>query len=152
MPSPDGHTLHRSPSPRHYPQKSFSPDHASLNATVPMSLEPNQPVLHSPVAPIPADQSAERVAQPTRLQALFEGAAVGAPHLGGEGPTVEQPASARSQDEHAWARDYDLFGPGPATVEEYGDKRLVVDDFVQSGSVEQSKNRCWAIGGVPKPE
>ena len=82
------------------------------------------------------DQSAERVAQPTRLQALFEGAALGAPHLGGEGHTAEQPASARSQDEHAWARDYDLFGPGPATVEEYGDKKLVVDDFVQPSSVE----------------
>ena len=136
VPSSKGRTLHRSPSPRHYPQMSFSPDHASLNATVPMSLEPNQPVLDSPVAPIPADQSAERVAQPTRLQALFEGAALGASQLGGEGLTAEQPASARSQDEHAWVRDYDLFGPGPATVEEYGDKKLVVDDFVQPGSVE----------------
>ena len=77
----------------------------------------------------------ERVAQPTRLQALFEGAALGAPQLGGEGLTAEQPASAGSQDEHAWARDFDLFGPGPATVEMYGDKRLV-DDSVHSGSVE----------------
>ena len=137
VPSPaEGRTLQRSPSPRHYPQMSFSPDHVSHNATVPMSLEPNQPLLDFPVAPIPADQSAERVAQPTRLQALFEGAALGAPQLGGEGLTAEQPASARSQDEHAWARDYDLFGPGPATVEEYGDKKLVVDDFVQPSSVE----------------
>ena len=101
-----------------------------------MSLEPNQPVLNSPLAPTPADQSAERVAQPTGLQALFEGAALGAPQLGGEGLTAEQPASAGSQDEHAWARDHDLFGPGPATVEEYGDKKLVVDDSVHSGSVE----------------
>ena len=61
---------------------------------------------------------------------------MGAPQLGGEGLTAEQPASARSQDEHAWVRDYDLFGPGPATVEEYRDKKLVVDDFVQPGSVE----------------
>ena len=136
VPSPEGRTLQRSPSPRHYPQMSFSPDHVSHNATVPMSLEPTQPVLESPVAPIPAEQSAERVAQPTRLQALFEGAASGASQLGGEGPTAEQPASARSQDEHAWARDYDLFGPGPTTVEEYGDKKLVVDDSVQLGSVE----------------
>ena len=124
---------------------SFSHDHAGLNATVPMSLEPNRPVLDSPVAPIPADQSAERVAQPTRLQALFEGAALGAPQLGGEGPTAEQPASARSQDEHAWARDYDFFGPGPATVEEYGDKKLVVDDFVQSGSVEARMTQLTKI-------
>ena len=136
VPSPEGRTRQRSPSPRHYPQMSFSPDHVSHNATVPMSLEPTQPVLESPVAPIPAEQSAERVAQPTRLQALFEGAALGASQLGWEGPTAEQPASARSQDEHAWARDYDLFGPGPTTVEEYGDKKLVVDDFVQPGSVE----------------
>ena len=136
VPSPEGRTLQRCPSPRHYPQMSFSPDNASLNATVPISLEPNQPVFDSHVAPIPADQSAERVAQPTRLQALFEGAALGATQLGGEGLTAEQPASARSQDEHAWARDYDLFCPGPATAEEYGDKKLVVDDFVQPGSVE----------------
>ena len=145
MPSPEGRNLQRSPSPRHYPQMSFSPDHVSHNATVPMSLEPNQPVLDSPVAPIPADQSAERVAQPTRLQALFEGAASGAPQLGGEGPTAEQPASARSQDEHAWARDYDLFGPGPTTVEGYGDKKLVVDDFVQPSSVEARVTQLTTI-------
>ena len=90
----------------------------------------------SPVAPQPVEQSTERVAQPTRLQALFEGAALDAPHLGGEGPTAAQPASARSQDEHAWARDFDLFGPGPATVETRGDKGLVVDDPPHSGSVE----------------
>ena len=145
VPSPQGRTLQRSPSPRHYPQMSFSPDHVSHNATVPMSLEPSQPVLDFPVAPIPADQSAERVAQPTRLQALFEGAALGAPQLGGEGPTAEQPASARSQDEHAWARDYDLFGPGPATVEGYGDKKLVVDDFVQPGSVKARVTQLTSI-------
>ena len=145
VPSPEGRNLQRSPSPRQYPQMSFSPDHVSHNATVPMSLEPNQPVLDSPVAPIPADQSAERVAQPTRLQALFEGAASGAPQLGGEGPTAEQPASARSQDEHAWARDYDLFGPGPTTVEGYGDKKLVVDDFVQPSSVEARVTQLTTI-------
>ena len=61
---------------------------------------------------------------------------MGAPQLGGEGPTAAQPASARSQDEHAWARDFDLFGLGPATVEEYGDKGLVVETQEQSGSVE----------------
>ena len=136
VPFQEGHAVQRSPSPRHYPQMSFLPDHASHNATVPMSLEPNQPVLASPVAPTPADQSAERVAQPTRLQALFEGAALSALQLGGEGPTAAQPASAGSQDERAWARDFDLFGPGPATVETYGDKRLVVEDSVHSGSVE----------------
>ena len=79
-------------------------------------MEPNQPVLMSPVAPQPVDQSTERVAQPTRLQALFEGAALGAPQLGREGPIAAQPASAGSQDEHAWARDFDIFGPGPATL------------------------------------
>ena len=36
VPSHEGHALQRSPSPRHYPQMSFSPDHASHNATVPM--------------------------------------------------------------------------------------------------------------------
>ena len=41
-----------------------------------------------------------------------------------------------SQDEHAWARDFDLFGPGPATVEEYGEKGVVVETQEQSGSVQ----------------
>ena len=98
--------VQQSPSPKHYPHMSFLPDHARHNATVPMSLEPNRPVPMSLEASQAVEQSAERVAQPTRLQALFEGAALGAPQLGGEGLTAEQPASAGLQDEHAWARDF----------------------------------------------
>ena len=136
VPSQEGHAVLRSPSPRHYPHMSFSPDHAS-HATAPMSLEPNQPVLASPVAPQPVDQSMERVAQPTRLQALF-GRCLGHVATWRGGSYCRTAGSAGSQDEHAWARarDFDLFGPGPATVETYGDKRLVVDDSVHSGSVE----------------
>ena len=130
VPSQEGRaTQQRSPSPpTQYPRMSFLPDHASHNATVPMSMEPNRPVIISPVASQPVDQSMARVAQPTRLQALFEGAALGAPQL--------EPASASSQDEHAWARDFDLFGPGPTTAGVYGDRSLVVETSVPSDSVE----------------
>ena len=85
----------------HYPYMSFFPDHA----TVPMLVEPNRQYL----CPLKRHNLWNN-------PALFEGAALGAPQLGGESPTAAQPASASSEDEHAWARDFDLFGPGPATV------------------------------------
>ena len=78
----------------------------------------------------------ERVVQQARLQALFEGAALGAPQLGGEGPTTAQPIRAISQDEFAWARDFDLFGPGPQAVEQHGDKGVLAESQDQSDSVE----------------
>ena len=83
LPSRESHAMHQGPSPKHYPYMLFSPDHAGHNATVQMSLEPNRPVPTFLEASQPVEQSAERVAQPTRLQAFFEGAALGAPQLGG---------------------------------------------------------------------
>ena len=124
---------------------SFLPDHASHNATVPMSVEPNR---QAPPHPWkrqnlwinPQSGSYNRPDCRPSSRALL-----GAPQLGGEGSTAAQPASARSQDEHAWPREFDLFVPGPAAVEEYGDKGLIVETQEESGSVEARVTQLTSI-------
>ena len=100
---------HASPG-THYPQMAFAPDQMSPNATVQHHAEHLPPTQHSQASP-PTEQPVERTAQPVRLQALFEGAASGAPVLGREGSPTAQPVSSLPQESDDWARDCDLFGP-----------------------------------------
>ena len=116
---------------------SASPDHASHNAMVPMLVEPNRLLPTSLKVPELVEQATEPVIQPILLRALFGSAALGAPQLGGEGPTAAQPASA-----DLWASDFDPFGPGPATVGEYGDKGIVDETQEQQGSINGDKTVC----------
>ena len=96
----------------HYPQIAFSPDQASQKFAVHFQGEHLNPTEHSRASQ-PAAQPVERTAQPVRLQALFEGAASGAPVLGREGSPTAQPVSSLPQEDDDMARDFDLFGPGP---------------------------------------
>ena len=69
----------------------------SPNATVQHHAEHLPPTQHSLASP-PTEQPVERTAQPVRLQALFEGAASGAPVLGREGsPTSTGGRAVRLQ-------------------------------------------------------
>ena len=81
----------------HYPHMAFAPDQMSPKATVQHQAEQPNPAQHSP-APPPTEQPVERTAQPVRLQALFEGAASGAPVLGREGSPTAQPVSSLPQE------------------------------------------------------
>ena len=114
----------------------FAPDQMSPNATVQHQAEHPQPTQHSPASP-PTEQPVERTAQPVRLQALFEGAASGAPVLGREGSPTAQPVSSLPQEGDGWARDCDLFGPGPAFPVPAAPVEGVKDGVAQSPSVEK---------------
>ena len=125
----------------HYPHMMFSPDQASPKATVQFQGEQSSPIQHSH-ASLPAVQPVERTAQPVRLQALFEGAASGAPVLGREGSPTAQPESLLPQDDDDMARDFDLFGPGPEPVASAG---IVQDRSAQSPSVEERMNQLTSV-------
>ena len=128
----------------HYPQMAFAPDQMSPNATVqhhPKHLPPTQ---HS-FASLPTEQPVERAAQPVRLQALFEGAASGAPVLGRDGSPTAQPVSSLPQESDDWARDCDLFGPGPAFPVPATPVEGVKDEVAQSPSVEERMNQLTNV-------
>ena len=119
----------------HYPRMAFSPDQASPKATVQFQDEQPSPIQHSH-ASLPAEQPAERTTQPVRLQALFKGAASGAPVLGREGSPTAQPSSLPQEDDD-WARNFDLFGPGPEPFAPVAAAGIVQDTVAQSPSVEE---------------
>ena len=123
-----------------YPQMAFAPDQMSPNATVQRQAEHPLPTQHSLASP-PTEQPVERTAQPVRLQALFEGAASGAPVLGREGSPTAQPVSSLPQESDDWARGCDLFGPGPAFPVPAPSVEGVKDGVAQSPSVEERMNQ-----------
>ena len=102
------------------------------------------PTQHFPASP-PTEQPVERTAQPVRLQALFEGAASGAPVLGREGSPTAQPVSSLPQEGDDWARDCDLFGPGPAFPVSAAPVEGVQDGVAQSPSVEERMNQLTNV-------
>ena len=134
---------HASPS-THYPQMAFAPDQMSPNATVQHRAEHLPPTQHSHASP-PTEQPVERTAQPVRLQALFEGAASGVPVLGREGSPTAQPVSSLPQESDDWARDCDLFGPGPAFPVPGAPVEGVKDEVAQSPSVEERMNQLTNV-------
>ena len=87
----------------------------------------------------------ERAAQPVRLQALFEGAASGAPVLGREGSPTAQPVSSLPQEDDDMARDFDLFGPGPEPSVPVASAGIVQDTSAQSPSVEERMNQLTSV-------
>ena len=123
---------------------SFSPDDASQHATAQNEDERFDP-LSFPHVSQPSEQPAERVVQPVRLQALFEGAASGAPVLGREGSSTAQPVSELPQEDSTWARDFDSFGLGPGPTMPTALAGIVQGTDAQSGSVENRLKHLTSV-------
>ena len=128
----------------HYPHMAFSPDQASPKAAVQPPAEQPYPAQHSH-ASLPTEQPVERTAQPARLQALFEGAASGAPELGREGSPTAQPVSSLPQEDDDWVKNFDLFGPGPGFPAQTAPVGVVQDAVAQSPSVEERMNHLTSV-------
>ena len=122
----------------------FSPDQASPKAAVQPSAEQTNPTQHSH-ASLPTEQPLERTAQPVRLQALFEGAASGAPELGREGSPTAQPVTSFPQGDDDWDKNFDLFGPGPGFPATTAPDGIVQDAVAQSPSVEERMNQLTSV-------
>ena len=113
-------------------------------ATVQFQTEHSSPIQHSH-ASLPAAQPVERTAQRVRLQALFKGAAIGAPVLGREGSPTAQPVISLPQEDDDRARDFDLFGPGPESSVPVASAGIVQDASAQSPSVEERMNQLTNV-------
>ena len=121
----------------HYPHMAFSPDQASLRLS--------KHIQHITPMRRPTEQPVERTAQPVRLQALFEGAASGAPELGREGSSTAQPVSSLPPGDDDWAEKFDLFGPGPGFPVATAPDGIVQDAVAQSPSVEERMNQLTSV-------
>ena len=122
----------------------FSPDQVSPKATVQFQGEQPHPIQHSH-ASLPTEQPVERTAPSVRLQALFEGAASGAPVLGREGSPTAQPVSSLLQADDDWARNFDLFGAGPEPTAPVAPAGIVQDAIAQLPSVEERMNQLTNV-------
>ena len=109
----------------HYPHMAFSPDQASPKAAVQPSADQTHPTRQSH-ASLPTEQPVERTAQPVRS------------------PTA-QPVSSLPQADDDWAKNFDLFGPGPGFPATTAPDGIVQDAVAQSPSVEERMNQLTSV-------